>query len=402
MGYLMSVRSSDIGVRLRLARERLGLSRRRVSTLAGLAPETVYSIENTNRVPGIDTAEKLASVLGVSPAWLAYGGEKVQRVHDFKPAPGFDGLARAASLDAILRGAGGHIDQSFLYLDPLGAQRYMEIAQSYRGLPLKEAAASILTLTKEPITLVALGAGHARHESALAEDLIRADLVDDDGCPSVELVLVDSSAPMLSTGFRHASAQLGPHDIPISTIEGDFTSLPTFSDGFTGRAPRRKLFTLLGYTLGNMENELSFLRQALMPAVKGDLLLLDFLVSDTNSTDPKKIIVKDPVQKILSAGATARTNKMLGFLAGPVTRHFGENVGVSLRAVSNAGAIPKSYAVEFWVTVDGDKHFMTASWRRYNPQALAQSFSRVGWKLVESWQFGPERPSLLALFQRVE
>jgi hypothetical protein len=151
-----------------------------------------------------------------------------------------------------------------------------------------------------------------------------------------------------------------------------------------------------------MENELSFLRQALMPAVKGDLLLLDFLVSDTNSTDPKKIIVKDPVQKILSAGATARTNKMLGFLAGPVTRHFGENVGVSLRAVSNAGVIPKSYAVEFWVTVDGDKHFMTASWRRYNPQALAQAFSRVGWKLVESWQFGPERPSLLALFQRVE
>ena len=136
MGYLMSVRSSDIGVRLRLARERLGLSRRRVSTLAGLAPETVYSIENTNRMPGIDTVEKLASVLGVSPAWLAYGGEKVQRVHDFKPAPGFDGLARAASLDAILRGAGVTSTRVFCTWT-LSARSAMEIAQGYRGLPLK-------------------------------------------------------------------------------------------------------------------------------------------------------------------------------------------------------------------------------------------------------------------------
>lgn len=368
---------------------------------AGLAPETVYSIENTQRMPGIDTAEKLASVLGVSAAWLSYGGERVRRIHNFKPAPGFSGLTRASFLDATLRGAGGHIDQSYLYADPLGAHRYIDIAQAYRGLPLKEAAEWILEHAPvEPISVVALGSGHARHESCFVEHLIRPGLCDDDGEPSVELILIDSSVCMLSEGYRYATQRLASDQVSISAIEGDFTKLPTFSDSFSAGAPRRRVFTLLGYTLGNLDNELSFLREGLMTAGIGDYLVVDFLVSDSKSTDPKKIVAKDPIHKILSAGATTRSNKLLAFLAGPVTRHFGESVNVSLKAAANSGAIPKSYAVEFWVAAEGDRHFMTASWRRYNPQALAQAFARVGWTLVQSWPFGPERPSSLAIFQR--
>lgn len=61
--------------RLREARERLYLSQSKLSGLAGLGRITVGDIEerrNQGNV-GILTVEKIAKVLRVSPAWLAYG-----------------------------------------------------------------------------------------------------------------------------------------------------------------------------------------------------------------------------------------------------------------------------------------------------------------------------------------
>ena len=61
--------------RLREARERLYLSQSKLSTLAGLGRVTVGDIEekrNQGNV-GIITVEKLAKILRVSPAWLAFG-----------------------------------------------------------------------------------------------------------------------------------------------------------------------------------------------------------------------------------------------------------------------------------------------------------------------------------------
>ena len=45
----------------------------------------------------------------------------MRRIFNYRKAPGFTGLRRAADLDATLRGEGGRIDHSFLYSDPLGA-----------------------------------------------------------------------------------------------------------------------------------------------------------------------------------------------------------------------------------------------------------------------------------------
>ena len=52
------------------------------------------------------------------------------------------------------------------------------------------------------------------------------------------------------------------------------------------------------------------------------------------------------------------------------------------------------------MTPDGPKRFNTASWRRYDSDELVGAFARQGWFLVGKWSFGPERPSLLARFQR--
>jgi transcriptional regulator with XRE-family HTH domain len=61
--------------RLREARERMHLAQSKLSQLAGLGRMTVGDIEerrNQGNV-GILTVEKIAKVLHVSAAWLAYG-----------------------------------------------------------------------------------------------------------------------------------------------------------------------------------------------------------------------------------------------------------------------------------------------------------------------------------------
>ena len=401
--YSVWVKCNGIGKRLRETRERLGQSRRKVSVDAGVAPETVYSIENAKRMPGIDTVEKIATVLGVSASWLSYGGEPVRRVLNFRSARGFDGLMRAARLEALLMGAGGHIDQSYLYSDPLNAQRYLEIARNYRGLPLTESSTAILQRCQDPLSVIALGCGHARHEAALIEQLVRKE-PDLDSEPSIECFLVDSSLSLLMEGYRYASEYLARYDVPITAVEGDFSELPSVSDCFQARGPRRKVFTLLGYTIANLDNEISFLRESLIVGTRGDFLLLDFCPAETpRRKDPARLVSEDPIGKLLASGATPRNNRHLAFLAGPVTRQYGDDVKLELAAIDDAGAIPKSYAIECWVRVEtseGPKRFNTASWRRYDPEELVSAFSRHGWFLVEKWPFGQERPSILALFQR--
>lgn len=67
--------STGFATRLRQARERSGLSMRTLSSAAGVSAQS-WSICEAGRVdPGVDTAERMAVALGVSPSWLAFGDE---------------------------------------------------------------------------------------------------------------------------------------------------------------------------------------------------------------------------------------------------------------------------------------------------------------------------------------
>lgn len=61
--------------RLKHLRGELQIAREPLSLRAGLATTTVRAIEADGRIPGIDTAERIARALGVSPCYLAYGVE---------------------------------------------------------------------------------------------------------------------------------------------------------------------------------------------------------------------------------------------------------------------------------------------------------------------------------------
>jgi transcriptional regulator with XRE-family HTH domain len=62
-----------LGVRLRKARKRSGLTRRALARTAGLSDALVGYLESDQRLPSVGKIARLASALGVSASWLAYG-----------------------------------------------------------------------------------------------------------------------------------------------------------------------------------------------------------------------------------------------------------------------------------------------------------------------------------------
>lgn len=89
-GYL------GLASRLEKARKEAGLDQRPLSVAAGLGHSAVQRIVTTQQAPGLDTVERLADVLGLSPGYLAYGEE-----HAFVAAP----APRRAGVAARLRQA---------------------------------------------------------------------------------------------------------------------------------------------------------------------------------------------------------------------------------------------------------------------------------------------------------
>lgn len=393
----MDFRHEGMGARLEQAREAAGYSRRGLSEKAGLANQTAFMIETGRRMPGVDTVERLANVLGVSPAWVAYGSQPVRRIKNYLTAPGYDPLKLGLDQAELLHGCGGTIDQSMLYLDPYGAAQYALIAETYKGLPLKKAALQIANC-KEALSVIALGAGLARHETRLVDHLLRLPAFAAADEPSIDYFLVDLSQPLLSVGYRHATESLDRYAVPITAIEGDFRKLPSYMDYFETRGPRRNLATMLGYTIGNFSNEVAFLRDSLVGFRRGDLLLLDFGVG---ADDPAAV---DP---ILSGNIPNREQRsaLFGFLLNPVTRVYGFDAKIEVTPTlsTTSCVVPGSYAVELHATVQtrtGSKTFIAASWKRYDPKKFGSALKSVGWELIDSWEFDEDRPSILALFRR--
>lgn len=393
------MRHETMGTRLQEAREAAGLSRRGLSDQAGLANQTAFMIETGRRMPSVDTVERLANVLAVSPAWIAYGAQPVRRIRNYLSAPGYDPLKLGQEQATLLHGCGGTIDQSMLYLDPYGAAQYALIAETYQGLPLKKAATQIASC-KEALSVIALGSGLARHETRLVESLLKLPAFAASDEPPLDLFLVDLSQPLLSAGYRHAYEALDRAGVPITAIEGDFRTLPGFMDFFEARGPRRNLVTMLGYTIGNFSNELAFVRDSLVGCRRGDMLLLDFGVG---ADDPASI---DPILNQSIPNRQRSTH--LAFLLNPVTRVYGFDAKIEVVPTlsTTSCAIPGSYAVELHATVQSTsegkaKTFIAASWKRYNPKQFAAALKTVGWEQIVSWEFDEVRPSILALFRRI-
>jgi transcriptional regulator with XRE-family HTH domain len=59
--------------RLAEARRRAGLSQNALAKAAGLSQPTILRLEEGASFPALDTLERIARALDVSPCWLAFG-----------------------------------------------------------------------------------------------------------------------------------------------------------------------------------------------------------------------------------------------------------------------------------------------------------------------------------------
>ena len=373
---------------------------------AGLSPQAVSQIERGQVIPGIDTVEKISRAAACDPGWLAYGLPMKGLTPHISVVPDYDPTAMVCELCSILMGPGGIIDDAHKYLDPLGAHEWRMLlresaSESLSSVgPLDQLVGLMAPeLQDRPTDIVGLGCGTAQHELALARKLLsrrRRDL---------RLLLIDISQPLLALAVQDAAKQLsGPHAVPVFAFLGDFHHLAEFWHLCTDEVPRRRIFTMLGYTFSNLDNEIQFLRRSLSLAQPGDYLVLDIPLAATDSTDPAEIRRRDP--RLTNKRPEAWTSSAHRFFAGPIQRHL---IGISSLEITpeldtSSCLVKGSYAVIAVAHVkllNGEqKRFRVGYSKRYNTELLARHMESEGWLLRQTEPYGSGQA--LLCFQRRE
>ena len=214
-------------------------------------------------------------------------------------SPGFDSVSMLTEFTNQINGGGGAIEQTHAYLDHKSALDWIQLCnmpryQAWRdGFPHEETAARIREVVgRAGLDVIALGPGDGKTEVQLVRSIVA-----DWERPNLRFYLLDASQPLLGRAFRHAIDAFDDQPgVFVCGIQGNFHHLPRYLHlHYTpARSHRRRIYTLIGCTLGNLEHEPQFFRHALAGAAPNDLLLFDAEFAFTDSSDPKEIRLKDP------------------------------------------------------------------------------------------------------------
>lgn len=394
-----------VGLRLKKVRKERGLSARELSVAAGLSPSVVQMIEDQRRLPGLDTIEKLAAALGVSTAWLGFGiGPQNRDEVSYYVMPDFDPLAMARELEALLRGPGGHIEQSYKYLDSLDAHHWCELTQQGRystmadSKPLTNLAERIVPqVGRAGLDVIGLGVGTGENESLLVRHLL------DGECSDLRLYLLDISQPLLSIACQRATKILnGAPSIPITAIHGNFHALPGFEPLLQMTHRRQRLVTMFGGTFGNLDNEVRFLRGSVSGQRSGDLLLIDISLARAPAQHQAQIIANEPVLSKKRSQELLRQLKLQEqFNIDPLLRYRRDIVEFEFKYSldTTSCVIPGSYAIhmtaEAQLSSGGKCLFSLGYIKRYDIPKLSDWLAKEGWDLLAHWEYPPNALCLL-------
>ncbi len=408
---------TQFGRLLRDKRNAAGLSRVQLARRAQLSDATVKFTETARHPPSRATLIRLLGVSELKLSWADVPGHPVPPLAETSDpplcaestgvvaqlncllTPGSDSLPLLADLARILNGAGGYVEQTHAYLDHYSAADYLALCQNSLAaatlrsrMPLGELAQRIVaTSDRAPLQVIALGAGDGHQESHLVAHLIEASV------PNVELCLLDVSQPLLSYAYRHAVDRLAlvPH-VKVWALQGNFHHLPLYTglhQSLTRRRVRR-LITMLGGTLANLDHEPRFLRQSLLACEADDLLLLDVPLASAPCDAPLQIKARD---RLFAGGVPAPYATWLG---GPIWRHCKDIERVDFHwRLETRRPVPGSYALHAVATVQSsrcaDRPFSLFRVARYDPTQLAECLSELGWNELAAIPYGGEHSLLL-------
>jgi transcriptional regulator with XRE-family HTH domain len=406
------------GTDLMQRRKAAGFSRQILAERAGISDSTLRDVEKGRRAPTRTTIMHLQSVpeLRIETGPPKYAAGRDAKEARFAPncwlAPEFDAIKLHNDMKLQFSGRGGHIEQTYLYLDPNSATAWCAFAEqeSYTrrrmGMPLGQVAERILEqVGTVGLDVIGLGCGDGRDEVRLTQCLLEQSPE-----RNLRLYLLDISQPLCCAAYRYAAHALGHHNnASVYAIQGNFYNLQRYSQllATPQRAHRRRIVCMFGNTFGNIDNEVMFVRNSLVGFAPGDMLLLSLAETMAPPDEPEQILRKDPrlshkVPK--SAGLSHHDQQLVGV----VNSYVEGTRSVELSSVLDLTScvVPGSYAADVRATVklaSGDtKQFSLYTMKRYDRTQLDQTMASEGWEPVTHWRYDMEyHPLMLLLYRRV-
>jgi transcriptional regulator with XRE-family HTH domain len=402
VGQKTSLEYSRLAALIRQRREEALLSQADLAEKAGLSRALLIKIESGKRRL---TAKSLRAFLKVpelrletEAMLLPTPGADREPLNWFVPHS-FDGVAMLDDLKRRLQ-RGCSLEQTYAYLDHQSAADYCKDINDpaygalYRqSIPTQEIASQILEHHGEhPMDLIALGPGDGGLEISLVQSLIG---IKPEADFDIRFYLLDISQPLLSRAHRNAKDKLEQNKrVVVVAMQGNFHQLPYFEQIFYSPSRRNRVFTMVGGTFGNLEDEIRFLTSALSIARKGDLLVFDFLLAHAQADDEANIRAIDPVFR-----SKPRENAVR-FLTGPFRRYTSYRSIELKYDLRLELPVPGSYEIDVTVLADRER-FSVFRFRRYDPASLRASLSRVGWNTIYCNTFGKDaKNGVLVLCKR--
>ena len=281
-----SISGRPFGEALRQHRDESGFTQEQLAEHAGLSASLVRKLEQGSKLPTRDTLLRLCSVpeLKLIPQEISTLPAIRERSYRLAPnwyvPPGFDSMKMLSEFTSQINGGGGAIEQTHVYLDHKSALDWIQLCnmpkyQAWRDcFPHEDTAACIRSVVEQAgLDLIALGPGDGKTEVQLVRSILS-----DGERANIRLYLLDASQPLLGRAFRHAMDSFD--DLPgmfVCAIQGNFHHLPRYMQlHYTpARSHRRRIYMMLGCTLGNLEHEPHFFQHAMSGAAPGDLLMFD-------------------------------------------------------------------------------------------------------------------------------
>ena len=405
------------GADLEQRRKAAGLTRKVLAERAGISESTLRNVETGRRPPTRTTIMHLQSVpelrIDPSPIGQHITGRR-QRVQDFSPncwlTPEYDALKLHNDLTLHLKGRGGHLEQTYLYLDPSSAAAWCAIAEqeSYTTarnlMPLGRVAERIAELAG-PVGLdvIGLGCGDGKDEVRLTQRLL-----DLHRNRNLRLYLLDISQPLCSGAYRQAAELLGDRPtVSVYAIQGNFHNLQRYTPLLHApeRAHRRRVVCMFGNTFANLQNEIMFVRNSLLGFAPGDFLLLNVPATMAPANQPAEIVSKD--RRLSGQVPTDEKSPQDQHQLDLLRRYIPGIKSIDIKPVLDFDAcpVPGSYAADIRATVNmmsGEtKQFSVLYAKRYDQEQLDCKMCKEGWLPVAHWRYADEyHPRLLLLYQR--
>ena len=342
--------------------------------------------------------------------------DRVQQ--DFSPncwlTPEYDALKLHNEMTMLLNGRGGHLEQTYLYLDPSSAAAWYSIAEqqdytvSRMLMPLDSVAERILERAGSVgLDVIGLGCGDGKDEVRLTQCLLERRRN-----RNLRLYLLDISQPLLCSAYRHAAEALADRStVSIYAIQGNFHNLGRYTSLLHSpeRSHRRRVVCLFGNTFANLQNEILFVRNSLMGFAPGDFLMLSIGEAMAPADKPDEILAQDRLMagrtsETMSTGRSMQSRMFCDLLRRYI--HGLKSTEITSVLDFAACSIPGSYAADIRATIkmtSGEsKRFSIAYLKRHDQRLLDETMLREGWQAIAHWRMVNDyHPRRLLLYQRV-